>query len=73
LLWRWLSRRLGHSRQRAVKQRPGPSADGEEWKFLLLFSKRSTFFLFFFEKKNQKTFIPNTAGVQAIDYGLIAL
>jgi hypothetical protein len=27
------------------------------WKFLLLFSKRSAFFLFFFEKKNQKTFI----------------
>jgi hypothetical protein len=27
-----------------------------EWKFLLLFSKRSAFFWFFFEKKNQKTF-----------------
>jgi general secretion pathway protein I len=35
-----------------------------KWKFLLLFSKRSAFLLclsrkrFFFEKKNQKTFIP---------------
>jgi hypothetical protein len=34
-------------------------AQRQNWqKVLLLFSKGSSFFLFFFEKKNQKTFAP---------------